>query len=227
MASHTVRETSTSRNQTTAHTLYSRKPSSSSSSSSASLLSSSDHLTSEPLRSSRLFPHAFSGRPIRSMPSLPKKEVNVFMGGYLFTDRTIALLCYHGYKIPKEEFHCYSPLSIASTHFHLSAAIDSPSFYPAFYRSPKDQNVILQGWILPVRMAIVSPDKERPALPLDEAAEKYADHWFPRHLRQREEFREVKYIERRWVPTEYRRTCPSIMLCSPYSLYLSKLMVSL
>lgn len=105
------------------------------------------------------------------------------------------------------DFKVSRPIYCARRYLQTKAAIDGPTLYPANYLSKTSPRKVLQGWILPCRLAFVLPEQPRPALPLDADAEAYADVWFPRHLRESDAFKDVRYVERPWLYGQAAGTC--------------------
>ena len=121
--------------------------------------------------------------------------MDIYVGGFVFSEETIARLCIDAYNYTQRAVDNAGSIDLADMYFEERYPLDSPNFIEMNVRSKDQPNVDRTVWILPCRLGMVNRGKPRPELPFDEAAESYADYWFPRHLRESPAFRHVKYVQ--------------------------------
>ena len=123
---------------------------------------------------------------VRPAPKVRKTlKMEIYMGGYLFTSKEqIGTLCKEAYGYTQSRLDIVGPFDAATLHFELHSACDSPNLYPVGYYIHGDRTHVKQGWLLPCRVVLVPAGSPRPDVSLNEAAEKYAEHWFPSRVRE-------------------------------------------
>ena len=129
------------------------------------------------------------------MKERPKQDVNVFMGGFLFDVERIRLLCIKHFNFSPTMVDEEVPLEMGNLYFNQLYAFDSPSFIPIIYRSRGPPTVRRQAYLLVCRLAYVALGKKRPDLRWNAAAERYIERWFPKHLRELPEFKDLPYAQ--------------------------------
>ncbi|KAH9938992.1 uncharacterized protein BXZ73DRAFT_76154 [Epithele typhae] len=119
-------------------------------------------------------------------------DFSSYIGGYLFSEEAAKHILAKACGVPGLEM---ATILRTRVYFDHKFLLRAPNLVPYGPVDSQDFFRCSQGWVLACRFAFVPVGDPAPDVFLDKDAEKVADHWYPRSLRDLEEFKHVKYVQ--------------------------------